>query len=135
MSNPLKVELRQHHQSSQTCEILGESDPTLRSLTEEYRRLSKLTDPTEADLEALAIILDLAQYDAALCCWIDRVDREVSEQLEITEPKQASINSKSNQAIVNQQINQQINQPTPTRQAEPAKAKEPFWFMNCYSPN
>jgi hypothetical protein len=102
MNNSSKVEQWQPSPNNLNSELLGEDDPILLSFAEEYRRLSKLTDPTQTDFEAMQTILDLAQYDAALCQLIEIVDREVYQELGL--PKENSSTFEAPQALVDQPI-------------------------------
>ncbi|MDJ0693923.1 hypothetical protein [Mastigocoleus sp. MO_188.B34] len=55
----------------------------LFDLLQEYCRLSKLFEPSERDIDKIAAILELAQYDAELNCLINEADRLIAYELEL----------------------------------------------------
>lgn len=55
----------------------------LFDLVQEYCRLSKLFKPSERDIDKIAAILELAQYDAELNYLINEADRLIDYELEL----------------------------------------------------
>ncbi|KST69938.1 hypothetical protein [Mastigocoleus testarum] len=63
--------------------LLQADNRRLFDLVQEYCRLSKLFKPSERDIDKIAAILELAQYDAELNCLINEADRLIAYELEL----------------------------------------------------
>lgn len=56
---------------------------SLFSLLQEYCHLAKIMNPTDAEFARMMAILELAQYDAELCCLINEADHLIAFELGI----------------------------------------------------
>jgi hypothetical protein len=103
-----------------------EIDPTLVELTQEYYRLSKIECPTEADLEKLTTILDLAQYDTDLSSFINEADHLIALELGLAKDNRKWTLSLPMHAIAEQTI-------APNRPGR-VRYQGSYWFAQLYQP-
>ena len=74
-------------------------------ITQEYCRLSLISDISEEQAELLQAILDLAKYDSSLSFWIDQADEFICPELQVNHDEYRK-NSESKIRILNQISNQ-----------------------------
>lgn len=61
------------------------SDVNLFHLVQEYCRLAKIMNPSDAVFYRMMAILELAQFDAELSCLISEADHLIAHELGIKE--------------------------------------------------
>lgn len=59
----------------------GDCSKHLTNLVQKYHELSKLQDPSDSDLDKLAAILELSQYDPELSNLINQADHMIAYEL------------------------------------------------------